>query len=151
MFMYESSLKKQQTGLNWHQPAMQTSFIRNVSYKVRYTAEKTAAVTCTEVFSRADLARSVSAPYSSNPWMKKSSHFNLSSIYSPHVRRQYETTQLNRKTWPCIQLNSSHHRSIFVYPFVNAYLAHQTVRVWRVMGPLSSVGWDRGLWSVGCC
>lgn len=47
MFIYEPSFNKQQaeTGLKWHQPVMQTSsFIRNVWYKVKYTAESTLAV-----------------------------------------------------------------------------------------------------------
>lgn len=34
---------------------------------------------------------------------------------------------------------------------LEAYLAHQTVRVWRVMDPLSWAGWDRDLWCGGCC
>lgn len=112
-------------GLKWHQPANKVPLL-----EMRYTETRTQDKT-------QQTQRGVLLPprVQTHEWKKASILNNTVNILTAGTH-DIKTANLLIKPQ--------------IFP-LEAYLAHQMVRVWRVMDPLSRAGWDRDLWCGGCC
>lgn len=90
-----------------------------------------------------DTTRSVSAPYSTNPYDSNK------LLIKGHRKCTYHLY----KDKNFIKKKRNEHDFIHDVTKVssNSYLVHQMATVLRVMDPLNQVGLDRGLWCADCC